>query len=781
MSDHQMKDKKKQPQRREPVQASNGVTHSMCVRLIFVGVCVMLFFGVLVYMLYTYQIRDTKSWRARAEQQQLSDEEIKANRGNIYDANMKLLATSATVWTVVASPYDINDANTDVYMLANKLAELLGLDAQNVVEKLTKTREDGTYSSYQLIQRKIEKPVADALNQWIEEYNSLKENKTHPIKGIALVQDSKRYYPYNNFASTVIGYVNADGDGVNGLEHYYNEELKGTPGRVVVPQNAWGEDLPQTEYETQYDAIDGNSLVLTIDQTIQSILEKQVRTMVELNNVRNRAVGIVMNVKTGEILAMTTQPDYDLNDPNTIVDAAALAEIEAIADEQQRQDARDTELWAQRRNKAVSDIYYPGSVFKPITTAMALDSGKAAINQTFTCTGSIKVADHTIGCAGQHVQKGITSLNLYQGLDFSCNPYYVQLGQLIGAETFCDYLTAFGFNEKTGIDMDDEAQSQVKAADQMGIVELASSSFGQTSAVTPIAMITAASAAINGGKLLVPHVVKQIVDPDGNVVETVGTTVKRQVISGDASRTIASMLEKSVAESHGSNAYVAGYRVGGKSGTSQKKQAIHGDDEEQEYVASFFGFAPAEDPEVAVLILADNPQREDGNTFGGRICGPYVGKVMREILPYLGIAKEFDEGEEEFAEISLPDVTGELVDEAMIQLNKTGDFDGETYGAGTTVVAQYPAAGEKLVAGSKVMLYTEAGMAGQTVVVPNLVGKGYDEVKQALQAANLNLLPIGSVSGSDASKATVQSIEAGMAVEVGSVVQVEFQDDTLRD
>ena len=422
----------------------SAVTRGMSGRFIAVGAGLMLFFCVLVYMLYTYQIRDTQEWRARAEEQQTGDETIAPNRGNIYDANMKLLATSATVWTVTASPDAIHEAGTDVAVLAAKLAELLEMDAAEVQEKLTATYEDGTYRTYQLIKRQIEKPVADELENWIEEYNADPAHKNSKVRGITLEQDSKRYYPYNNLASTVIGYVNVDGDGVNGLERYYNEDLKGTPGRVVVPQNAWGDELPETEYETQYDAIDGSSLVLTIDQTVQSILEKQVQTMVELNNVKERAVGIVMDVKTGAILAMTTKPDYDLNDPNTIVDAEALAEISAIADEQQRQDAYDTELWAQRRNKAVSDLYYPGSVFKIITASAALDSGKATVNTHFTCTGSIEVPGWSkpIACAGQHVQKGLTNLSFYDGLNYSCNPYFVQLGWQMGAETFADYLTS---------------------------------------------------------------------------------------------------------------------------------------------------------------------------------------------------------------------------------------------------------------------------------------------------------------------------------------------------
>lgn len=762
-------------------QTGNAVSRSMRIRLWTVAGALIAFFCLLIFMLYRYQIVEGKTNRAKAEAQQTADEVINPSRGNIYDKNMKLLAQSATVWTVVVSPFDMNTAKTDVNVVAAKLAEILEMDQQAILEKLTAQRENGEYSVYQIIKRKIEKPQADAITQWIKEYNALEENRSRKVKGITLVQDTKRYYPYNNFASTVIGYVNADGDGVNGIERYYNEVLKGTPGRVVVPQNAWGDDLAQTEYEVQYDAVGGGSLVLTIDQTIQSILEKQVETMVELNNVQNRAVGIVMDAKTGAILGMTTKPDYDLNDPNTIVNEQVLAQINAIADEQERQDAYDTALWAQRRNKAVSDIYYPGSVFKTITASAALDSGKATTSTTFGCTGSIVVADRTIGCAGQHVQKGITSLDFYNGLNYSCNPYFVQLGQQMGADVFCNYLNAFGFNEKTGIDMDDEAQSQTIPLDKMGITELSSAAFGQSTAVTPIAMITAATAAINGGELLVPYVVDQVLDADGNVIQQTEKQVKRQVVSADVSKTIALMLEESVATGHGNNAYVAGYRVGGKSGTSQKDQSIQGDDANQTYVASFFGFAPADDPQVAVLIVADTPKREDGNTFGGRICGPYVGKVMREILPYLGVVCEYDEGEAEFAEVSLPDVTGQLVDEAMIQMNKAGDFDCEVIGSGTTVTAQYPMAGQKLVRGSSVILYTDAGAQQQVVTVPNLLNLTYSQVQETLAGLQLNLSAIGSVKDEANVLSITQDIAEGTSLPIGSVVQVEFEDKSLRD
>lgn len=764
-----------QPRRGSDDRPQSTVSQSMRVRVTVIGVALCLFFGLLIYMLYTYQVRDTEKWSAAATAQQLSDEEIAPNRGVIYDANMKVLARSSTVWTIVASPRDMKEAKTDIVMLAQKLAEILDLDAEKVLEKLQKSD-----SNYQAIKKKVEKPLADALTAWIDEYNSIEDNKGHLIKGISLVQDSKRYYPYGNFASTVLGFVNADGNGVLGLERRYNDELVGTPGRVVKPKNAWGYDLPNTVYEADYDAQDGNSLVLTIDETIQHCVEKELASLVSLNNVTNRAVGIVMNVKTGEILAMATMPDYDLNDPYTIADPAQAAEIAAIADDDARKDATYTAQWAQWRNKAVSDTYYPGSVFKTVTASMALDSGAADTNTSFTCGGKIEIP----GTGGIHMNcartQGHGTLDFYGGLNYSCNPYFIQLGWRIGAERFCDYLQAFGFTEKTGIDMDDEATCITYSVDRMGITELSSSAFGQSSSVTPIAMLTAASAAVNGGKLVQPHVVKQILDADGNVVKTIGTTVKRQVISETVSQQIATMLGESVADKvngHGHAAYVAGYHVGGKSGTSQKHQNIHGDDEAQEYVASFFGFAPANDPEIGVLVFVDEPHNPN-TTFGGTICGPSVGSILAEIMPYLGYTPDYNEEEAATAVVSMPNLVELTLDQAARKVNENG-FTSTTIGEGTTVTYQYPAAGTSVARQSTVILYTDPGATGQTVAVPNVIGKPYGTVSNILKGAKLNFSAQGSESNN--SIAVSQNVAEGTEVQMGEVIEIQFQDPSMTD
>ena len=622
----------------------SAVSRSMRTRaIVLAALFVLVGFGAVVYNLYQLQIVQHDELAARAENQQLADETITPNRGVIYDSDMKVLARSNKVWTVVASPRDMAKSGTNINDVAVKLAELLELDAQSILEKLQKSE-----SNYQLIKRQIEKPVADAITAWITEYNASDKGKDTPVAGISLVQDAKRYYPYQTLASTIIGFVNADGDGVLGIESYYNDTLKGTAGRVVGMKNAWGYDLPNGTYEAAYDAEDGNGLVLTLNASIQSTLEKYLQNAVDQYHVENRAVGIVMDVNTGAILAMATMPDYNLQDPYTIADEALAAQIAAIADENERADAKYTAQWAQWRNKAVADLYYPGSVFKVITASAALDSGAANLNTSYTCKGSITVAGRTMRCA--HTNHG--TLDFFGGLDGSCNPYYVTLGQMMGAETFCNYMQAFGFYEKTGVDMDDEGTTQYVPLERMGPVELASSAFGQTTSTTPIQMITAACAVINGGYLVQPHVVKQVLDADGNIVENVEPEVKRQVLSAETSATMRELLTRSVNMTAadgktltGGNktGYVAGYKAGGKSGTSQRKQALS--DEEQTYYSSYWGFAPGDDPQIAVLVMLDTPHDEQGTYYGGRLAAPVVQSVLDEALQTLGVPKEYTEAE----------------------------------------------------------------------------------------------------------------------------------------
>lgn len=752
-------------------QLQNTVSKSMRIRAIIVTVVFVLGgFGLLIHNLAVLQIRDTEKYSTAAEAQQLSDQVIRPNRGVIYDTNMKVLARSATVWTVVLSPRDMNHNKVDIYMVASKLAELLEMDVEAVLEKVSKTD-----SNYQILKRQIEKPVADAITQWIKEYNANEANSTS-IVGITLEQDSKRYYPYGDFASTVLGFTNVDGDGVTGLELYYNDTLTGTPGRIVAMKNAWGYDLPGENYEAKYEAEDGNGLVLTIDETIQHSLEKYLMNAVTEHNVTNRGVGIVMNVNTGEIYAMATMPGYDLNNPYALTDANLAAQIAAIEDEAERTTQRQAAQRAQWRNKAVSDIYYPGSVFKMMTASAALDSGAATLETSFGCSGSFQVAKGvTMNCA-EHAGHG--TQNFYQGLDNSCNPYFIQLAWQMGADTFSDYLQAFGFAERTGIDMDDEAKSQIVSRENMTAVSLASSAFGQTSSLTPISMITAAAAVVNGGNLVQPHVVRQVLDADGNIIQNIEPTVKRQVISEETSAQICEMLASSVETGHGKNARVLGYAIGGKSGTSQKKQSLSGEDSQQEYIASFLGFAPADNPEIAVLVLLDNPHSY--SSYGGRLAAPVVASVISEAMPYLGHDPQYSEEELATVEVGVPDMVDDLTTDAQIKLNAAG-LNASIRGSGTKVVYQYPAAYSMLPRQSTIILYTDEGTGGELVTVPNVVGQSATTAINILKNTGLNVSTSGAMGDDWFVQAMSQSIAEGTQVELGTVVELVMHDVSMTD
>lgn len=750
----------------------NAVTPTIRRRAVAVVVVMLLMFSAVIYNLVVLQIVETEKYRSMATNQQLSDEEITPARGNIYDANMKLLAQSATVWTVTASPRDMNKAGTDITLVANKLAEVLELDAADVLEKLSDTA-----SNYKLIKYKIEKPLADEINSWIAEYNKDAAHKETQIAGITLLQDTKRYYPYGSFASTIIGFVNVDGDGLSGLEYYYNEELSGTPGRVVRAKNALGYDMPVGDYSAEYDPTQGHSLVLTVDETIQHAAEKYLLAAVEEHNADQGGVCVVMNVKTGAILAMTTMRRggaYDLNDPYTVVDPVALEEIAAITDDEARKTARQKAQQAQWRNKAVADAYEPGSVFKVVTASAALDSGVATLNTSFTCTGSIQVGGWTMKCA--HYPSAHGSQNFYQGLNNSCNPYYIQLGQSMGVHTFCQYVEGFGFGEKTGVDLPSESAGFVYTEAQMGITELSSCSFGQSTSVTPIQMLTAICAAVNGGYLMQPYIVSQVLDEESNIISTTQPTVKRQVVSEETSATICSLLEESVSTGSNQRAKVSGYHVGGKSGTSQK---LTTDLELRLYVSSFAAFAPADDPEIAVLVMLDEPHSPSGSYYGGTLAGPVCSNILGEVLPYLGIDTQYTEEELAVLNLNVPSLLGNTPSAAQATLNGVG-FNTKVVGSGTEVTYQFPAAGTKMPRQSTVILYTDAGATGTLVTVPDTAGKSMSVVKEMIKAVGLNIETTGMADGTNV-QAVKQSINAGEQVELGTLVSVEFYDNTITD
>ena len=526
-------------------------------RLLIVCLCIVaLGFGMVVYNLYKVQITQGDFYQQRAIAQQLRTTPITANRGTIYDRNGNTLAVSATVWTVLFSPHDIDDAEAEI--LADGMSEILGVDREFVIEKAKNKK-----NYYQIVKKKVEKETADKVIAFAAE---------HKIAGVSLQKDSKRYYPYGSLGSSVLGFVNEENQGAYGIESYYNTTLSGTPGMVVAAKNAWGTDMPFS-YQEMYDAKDGHSLVLTLDETIQHMLDKHLETAVVEHKVRNRAAGIIMNVKSGEILGMTTKPDFDPNEAYEIADPAAKAAVEALrGDDEAYQQALNAARFAQWNNKCISEPYEPGSVFKIITLSTGLETGAVVPSDHFHCPGFYMVGNVRKGCwktAGHGDQ------DLAAAVRNSCNPAFMMVGQRIGAERFYDYFSNFGFTETTGVDLPGEAIGSYhskKALTNPNDYEnsLTSCSFGQTFKVTPLQLITAVAAAVNGGTLYEPHVVKQILDAEGNIVQSIEPNAKRQVISAETSAIVCQMLETVVTEGSGKNSYIPGYRIGGKTGTSEK-------------------------------------------------------------------------------------------------------------------------------------------------------------------------------------------------------------------
>jgi len=708
-------------------------------------------FMVLIGVLGYISIIKHDEYSSIATSQQLRDTPIAANRGTIYDSNMNVLAESATVWTVALSPMSIDDEDAD--KIAEGLSSLLDVDKETVKAKCGET------NYYSIVKRKVDQPVVDRIREWMDEED---------LGGITFTEDSKRYYPYGNFCSQVLGFVGTDNYGLYGLEAYYDSYLSGTSGRVISAKNAVGKDM-YYEYETVYEAEDGLSLVLTIDEVIQHYLESALEVAVEEHNVKNRAAGIVMNVNTGEIYAMATKGDFDPNEPFLIYDDTVMETLGTITDESAYYDALDAAQELQWNNKAISEIYEPGSVFKALTASMALESGACSLDNSYYCPGYYQVLPGIVmNCAQTN---GHGSEDFAQALINSCNPAFIQIGQSVGSTTFYDYFKAFGLTQRTAIDLPGESGSSFYTADGLGVVELASCSYGQSNAITPIQMITAFSAVVNGGYLVQPHLVKEVLDADGNIVESYGTKVIRQVISEETSDTMRYLLERVVSESNGRNAYVSGYRIGGKSGTSQKLGGQKG-----VYIASFCAFAPVDDPEVAVLILLD--EANSYSIYGSTLVGPIVSSVMSEILPYLGVEAVYSEDDEQVSEVAVPYVTEASLTQAYSMLQMRG-LTYEVIGDGTSVVLQYPGAGMALPEGSKVILYTDSDYEIKTAEVPDLSGRSVDSVETLLDALDLNLRIEGAVS----SRATAvsQNYDYGDVVEAGTTITVTFVDNTLSD
>ena len=715
--------------------------------------------AVLIVRLFYLQVVQADMWKEKASSQQMYSTSITATRGNIYDRNMKTLARSVTVWTVFISPAEMKEEQRE--LVASGLSEILDVDYDMVYEKSLKT-----WRYNETIKRRVDNDTADEVTAFIQE---------NDIKGIYLTEESMRYYPYGNLASTVLGFTGSDGSGAYGLEAYYNKALSGTDGVIASVRNAKGTAMPFSEQQI-YDAEDGQSLVLTIDETVQHYLEKHLENAVQEHEVQNRAVGIVMNVKTGEILAMSTKPDFDPNEPSAIYDTAtaeALAEqLEEAGGDEEKLDAYYEALGeaqlAQWRNKAISDPYEPGSVFKLITASAALETGTVTGSTPFYCPGYIEVAGNRIACwkAGGH-----GNLDFVGAIKGSCNPAFIMTGQALGAELFMEYLDKFGLYDVTGVDLPGEATSIMHSRETMlneNMASLSSASFGQTFKVTALELMTAVNATVNGGYLMQPYVVSQVLDSDGNVISSTEPVVVRQVISEETSALVASYAEQVVSGEGGSGARAAvpGYRIGGKTGTSQKL-----DQEGDETILSFYGFAPADDPEIAVLVMLDEPQKN--NQYGSVIAAPVVGNILADILPYLGFEPSYTEEELSSADMATPYLINYGLQEAQSTLVQAG-LEYRVVGSGTTVVGQTPGAAMPIPGGGTVVLYTEEGEK-TTASVPYVIGKTGNEANRLILNAGFNIKIEGESLEHEGCVAVAQSIEAGENAEIGTVITVTFE------
>lgn len=721
---------------------------------IWIGLAMLLVIVWIIINVFKVSVIEGEEYRELANAQQLTSTTIKANRGSIVDSNMQVLAQSATVYTVFIDPntlkgYLSGDPKATVEEISNKLGEILEIEPEKVKEACEKN------IGYVELKKNVEKTTYDEVVAYKKEIN---------CGAIGTSPTTKRYYPQNDLASSVIGHIHYDGYGLLGLEAYYDDYLAGTDGKSVTATDRDGKEMPY-RYKQNYDAVDGSTLQLNIDTNIQSYLEKAMKEAITLHKPKDRASGIVMNPKTGQILAMATTPSYDLNNPAEIYDETARVELEEVKQkEEAKKTAQTTEAateaeettdeygnviestteeeeqtyeealnaaWSlQWKNKAVSEIYYPGSVFKVITGSSALEENAINLTQTFTCDTKYTVADTTISCWST---KSHGLQTFAQAMTNSCNPAFIQIGLALGADSFCDYFDAYGFRELTGIDLPAEASSITYTKDTMGIVELATSSFGQANKITPIQMITAYAAVINGGYLVTPQVVDKIIDANGNVIEDYTPVIKRQVISEETSKTMREVLQNVVESEPGSNAYIKGYNIGGKSGTSEKLDVI--DEEGKQHVASYCAFYPADDPELIILIMVDAPT--SGEYYGSQIAAPAVTSALKDILPYLGYYPQYSEEELDSLAVYVPTVTNNNVSDAEKSIENMG-LTAKVVGEGEKVVAQTPSSG-LVQRGGTVILYTEEGYEQELKDVPNVYGMARDAIQELLQESGFNV------------------------------------------
>ena len=785
--------------------------------------------GIVTHSLYKIQIKQGATFRQYAAQQQLLDSTIQATRGEIYDTSGITLASTSVVWTIWADPsYSTalftsskNDDTGEVTRTADPAAlqeistqitlRLLSgdgesLDSVDTSSAAYQTQYQAVYdalsksdSAYQTLATKVNNAIKLSIEQYVTAYNKA-HKKADADKGIrkgrisiSSTKSFQRDYPYGAFAAAVLGFCDADGYGTYGLEKSYESTLAGVNGRTITLRNAYGNAIAD-ENATTYAAKDGSNLVLSLDVNIQEVAERYLNEAISANNVENRGAAIVMNVKTGAILAMASKPDFD---PNNALDYTANeaylnelvhAEPELYGiylkneDGSYVTDANGNKVLdpegdysgyyrdIQWKNKTITELYYPGSVFKVITAAMGVDSGKATYYTTFNCSGAYGVAKETYHCAGKKAH-GVQ--NLAEALRNSCNIYFIQLGQRLGSSAFYDYFDAFGFTERTGVDLPNETgMMKYYTKSQLGEVELSSSAFGQAMAVTPLQVCTAVSAAVNGGYLVTPHVVDKITDQNGNVVEEIGANVRRQVISKSASETIRQIMEYEVGDGTttggGSNAYVAGYRIGGKSGTSEQLNMERRADGDYKKVASFAAVLPANDPEILVYVMLDDPNNAHTD-YSSILAAPVVGNIISEIAPYLGIATDGIDRSQNT--VKVPNLVGKEWSNAQVSLNTKGLkhqlVESESDQTAAVVTYQYPHAGATVASGTTIYLYTDT-YSGSHTEVPDVSGKSADFARQMLTAAGLNC----QVAGDSAGTVQSQSEAAGSSVQKGTVVTI---------
>lgn len=761
-------------------RAPGGGPNRMMLRrtLFLMSVCGIAAFLALGARLCQIQIFQHDEYEAAAIAQQVRETTVSAARGTIYDRNGAILAISAGVDTVYISPAEIERNNEDKEAIARGLAEILDADYETILKKAGNTK-----SWYEVVARKVEAETAELVRKFKAEGGYV---------GIKIESDTKRYYPNGSLASHVIGFVGLDNTGLGGIESRYDSLLSGENGYVMRSTTAAGTDMLYQSYEDYVDAHNGDSLTLTIDAVIQSYVEKHLAQAVEDYDIQNGAAAICMEVDTGAILSMVSLGNFDLNDYQTI-SAEAEAEISAAAQSEEEYD----ELYAlaqqqQWRNKAISDTYEPGSTFKIITLAMALEEGVVNENSSFYCGGSMNVLGRgsPLKCwkYGGHGPQSLT-----QAVQHSCNVAFVNIGQLVGEEKFYEYAEGFGFIErtadtsqqltaKTGIDLGGESGSIWWSEDVFcnpeNLSQLAAASFGQTFNITPIQLITVVSACVNGGRLMQPYLVQSVEDPQGNLVSQTEPQVVRQVVSEETSASVRRILEQVVSdqtEGTGHNAYVAGYRIGGKTGTSTKTtKEISG---EKEYIVSFIGFAPADDPEVAILVLLDDPSSESGIYIsGGQMAAPVVGKMMADILPYLGYEPEYTDSELAAADKAVPELTGMSITQAKSALSESG-LGCRVIGEGDTVTDQLPRAGAVIAAGSEVLLYAGQNPAPTTETMPDLRGLSYEAARQRLGELGLYLTAENGVTDPAAQLVSAQSTAPGEELAHGSVVGVTLYEN----